>query len=168
MDGRFNVYKHHTKKNTLGVLWSGGEEWNAAGMDDIIAATAVAALHTCAESIINLKVEFFQWKLKKQKYLIEMEWRRQEKPWMCQFCALGEWLKQKLSSGSTKIPSVIYFSCALSFGSGMEGVCACRLTWSFIYRRISEFNCLSLKYEALEFQKDHYFVLKYLRASFSQ
>lgn len=90
------------------------------------------------------------------------KWRQQEKPWMCQFCALTKWLKQKLSSGSTKIPSVIYFSCMLFFREWNGGrFVFCRLTWSFIYRHISDFSD-SLKYEALEFRKDHYFLLKYL------
>jgi hypothetical protein len=57
----------------------------------------------------------------------------------CVSCALTEWLKQKLSSGSTKIPfCYLFFFCSF-FGSGMEGVLCLQVDLFFIYRHISEF-----------------------------
>lgn len=63
---------------------------NARGMDDIIAAKRpLVYISMCVESIINLKVEFFQWKLKKIILIESMEWRAR-KNLECVSCALTE------------------------------------------------------------------------------
>lgn len=165
MDGRFNVYKHHKKIHIECVLWSGeAEEWNAAGMDDIIAASLRPRIYTCVESIINLKVEFFQWKKTKKQKIFNREWRSggSRKNLECVSFVLSQSdSSRNLAAAAQKFLLLfIFLACFFREWNGGRFV-FCRLTWSFIYRHISEFSD-SLKYEALEFRKDHYFLLKYL------